>query len=752
MEATTVRRRTHPVERGVRVLGIFCGAFSGGVFLARYLLPMDWLPPCAVLCFLLALGRLAVPGLAGRRLLLLGTGLSLALGFCWLREASLPDVPDAEREVVMLVCDNPVSTPYGAQVDVKLEGFPGRAVWYGDPSLLDLRPGQRARCAVRLRAAERTRAEAVLPARGVFWLAYGQGAFSVEEGTAASPRWWPVRLGRALRGTLATLLDGDSAAFLSAILTGDRSGLSVQAEADLSEAGLSHVLAVSGMHCGFLLALAALLTGRAVAALPLLAFYAVLTGGSPSVLRACVMLSLWALAPLFRRESDGFTSLSFALFLILLKNPYAAASVSLQLSFAAMAGLLWVSPRVYRALAGPAEDAERHSSLLWKVRRFLAANFAASLGALALTAPLSAWYFGTLPLVSPLANLLCLWAVGGIFTLGLACAVLGFLSPSLGALLALVPDALVRYVLAAAHLLARLPGHAVYTDNPYLLPWMLCAALLFGLACCGTPALRKSLLAALLASLTLLAAVRTGAAQYRAPIDAVVLDVGQGQSVALASGGQYALVDCGGQLDAGFLASRRLRTMGCQRLDLLILTHYDTDHVNGVESLLSRMDVRELLVPEPPDDSGTETLAIAREYGVPVRILRNRERIPFGNGALTVFPPMGRAGGNDLGLSVLADAGETELLITGDMGQAAERTLLRTYALPDIEALVAGHHGSRTSTSNQLLDALTPETVCVSVGENTYGHPAPETLERLAAHGCQVLRTDLEGSIHLAMK
>ncbi len=154
------------------------------------------------------------------------------------------------------------------------------------------------------------------------------------------------------------MFGGDNAGFLLALLTGQKGGLSAQADVDLSEAGVYHILAVSGMHCAYLLALVAFLTGRhrrrltAAVAIPVLAFYAVLAGGSPSVVRACVMLSLLTAAPLFRRENDPPTALLTALFLILAQNPFAAKSVSLQLSFGAVMGLLWLTPGLYRLLAG----------------------------------------------------------------------------------------------------------------------------------------------------------------------------------------------------------------------------------------------------------------------------------------------------------------------------------------------------------------------------------------------------------------
>lgn len=746
----------------MRRLAVFAGSFSGGIFLARYLLPGGWLLPAACLCLALGCGALLLPWEARRRCVVIGAALALGLGYDWMyvRQVQRPmeALADTDAVMTMTLLDYAVPTDYGARATVRLEGLPGRAVYYGGEELLDLRPGQTVDDLVHLKSAARVRDTDIttFTSKGVFLLAYQRGDPAYGPGGADAPRWWPVRMGQAMREKSATLFEGDTAAFLAAILTGDKTGLSETAYGDLAEAGMLHVLAVSGMHCGFLLELVMLVTGKhrrrltAACALPVLALYGVLTGGSPSVLRACVMLALLLAAPLCRRNSDGPTTLALALFLILLKNPFAAASVSLQLSFAAVAGILWLTPRLHKLLVG----GEKRG----KAFRLLAASFSTTMGALVFTAPLSAYYFGTLVLISPLSNLLCLWAAGIVFMGGLLAVAAGFLWTPLGVVLGLVPGLLVRYILCTAHLLAQVPYHAVYFDNPYLKYWLAFAYLLFALAYLLRPKEgRKYAVAAVLAAGTLALTVRLGAARYQGDLDAVVLDVGQGQSVLLASGGAYALTDCGSGnswYDAGGVAARRLQSMGCRRLDYLILTHYDLDHVSGVAALLSRMDVGELLVPAGEDDSGTRSviLAEAEARGVPVTEVAGERTIPLGGASLRVFPPVGEKGDNERGLSLCATAGTADLLITGDMDCATERTLLKTYGLPDIEVLVAGHHGSKSSTSAELLDALAPEIACISVGANSYGHPAGETIRRLAERGCAIYRTDMQGGIHLSVK
>lgn len=745
----------------MRKLALFTGAFSLGIFLAQYLLPAAWLLPMGAAAFVLACGRLVLRNDWGRRALLVGIGLSFAFGWNWLYvrqvQAPLEALVDTEQQVTMTLCDYAVKTDYGAKVTVKLSGLPGKVVYYGGEALLTASPGQTVTDTVHLKSAAHIRDEDVtaFTSKGVFLLAYQRGEVVLDVGTSASPRWWPARVGHAMREEIAALFGGDTAAFLTAILTGDKFGLSEWAAADLSEAGLYHILAVSGMHCGFLLTLVVLLTGRhrrkllTGVMLVLLVFYALLTGGSPSVVRACVMLVLLLAAPLFDRESDGPTSLLTALFLILLWNPFAAASISLQLSFAAMAGILWLTPKLYKLLKGE----KKHG----KVFRFTAASFSATMGALVFTVPLSAYYFGTLVLISPLSNLLCLWAASGVFLLGLLAVLAGFFWTPLGMLLAVVPRLLAGYILEAAHLLAKLPYHAVYFSNPYLKYWLTFAYLLFLAAYLMKPkAGRKYAVAALAAFLTLAVTIRLSVTRYGAGMEAIMLDVGQGQCVLLASGGEYALVDCGSGsswYDAGELAAHQLKTMGCTELDYLILSHYDKDHISGVTGLLARMDVAEVLVTEGADDEAVQAtvLETAAAHGAEVRSVTEETTLALGKARLRVFPPVGDGNDNERSLSVLASLGEQDLLLTGDLDCAAEKALLEAWDLPDIEYLAAGHHGARTSTSEELLDALKPETVYISVGSNSYGHPARETLRRLGERGCTVYRTDLHGVIHLSL-
>ena len=230
-----------------------------------------------------------------------------------------------------------------------------------------------------------------------------------------------------------------------------------------------------------------------------------------------------------------------------------------------------------------------------------------------------------------------------------------------------------------------------------------------------------------------------------------VLDVGQGLSTAIYAKGASALVDCGGSGvdDAGDIAADWFQGLGLSRIDVVVLTHYHDDHANGVARLLERMEVGLLILPDVEPDSPlrAQVLAAAEAGGVETLLVSDGARAELGEALLTIYPPLGDGGSNEEGLSILGTAGDFDLLVTGDMNDTVEGRLVKYGALPDIELLVVGHHGSKYASSETLLQAAAPELAVISVGYNTYGHPAAETLERLTLAGCEIYRTDWSGTV-----
>ena len=752
----------------MRVLATAGFSFAAGLFLT--LLPWDGWQLYAAGALALAsllwalLGR-GTPHL--RRVLLVLLPLMVSLLYFSAYRALVRQPVQAlcggEHDFSAAVCDWPEATERGAKVTIRLHGLLGaKAVYYGDDDLLSLRPGDALSGTAWWNdvAAIGDGDLRQFSSRGVYALLYDRDTLTVQPAPDMPLGYAPQYAAKALRDKLAQLWDDPSVlGFLTAELTGDKSLLPESDYVAMQETGLAHIFAVSGLHCAFLVTLLSLLippthrrTLCAVAS-AVLVFYMLLTGLSPSVARACVMQLFLLSAPLFRRGSDPLTSLAAALTVILLVNPYAVGSVSLQLSFAATLGMVLLAGRLYKSFTGWYRGRNRavRAALF-----FPAANLAATLGALVFTAPLTAYYFNILSLVAPLAGLLAVPAAGYAFMSAFVSALLGLVWTPLGLLAGYVPLLLVKYILWVAHLLLAVPYHAVYFTNVYLRVWLLYVYAAF-LGCAVTPdGKRKYALASALTVLTLAACLWLNSRwqQYGA-FRAAVLDVGQGESVALCSGSEAALVDCGSSnsyVDAGSVAADALQSAGIRRLSAVIVTHYHADHTNGLTEVLTRLSVDTLYLPDIEDEYGVRDrlVSLAAHQGADVVFVTEPTRIALGEAVLTVYPPLLTTGDlNEQGLTALATAGDFDLLITGDMAGQTEQLLAQTYLLPDVEVLVVSHHGSRYSSDESFLRAITPDNAVISVGDNRYGHPAEETLRRLQAVGATVWRTDQQGSIRI---
>lgn len=750
----------------MRKLCWFCIPFCAAVLAACFGLPSAWIVG------LIGAG-LGILFAFLKKLPLCLLCLGAAVGLCWFDGYTQMVRAPAEGLAGQTISFSAVATDYPRETSVGRIGIEARlllpdapdptVLLYTDSSAANVVPGDTiyGSAQFRLTAADNDERSIYYEARGIFLRASVSASLSVQHPDTPPVSAWGAYIARILQQSVSNIFPDDVSGLVSAVLTGDKSGLGDYTYSCLQRSGAAHVVAVSGLHVSFFAALLSLLFRRrsrlgAVLSIVIIFLFAAVAGFTPSVLRAAFMISATLLAPLFHREEDRPTTLSAALFILLLFNPYAIQSVSLQLSFGAVAGIYAVTQPLYHAMT---RSLSSGGSVLCKVFRRLyrifAANLSLTLGALLFTTPLTAWYFGTISLISPLTNLLVLWAVSFLFSGGLLLSLLGLLFPAVASALALPVAFLGRWILWCTRILSDLPFASLSTNSIYLCAWLVLVYLFIILA--AARRYRRAVFPVGASVITLCAAlILTRVSLTASPLTITMLDVGQGQCIVLRSGQNTALIDCGGNdSNAGDTAADYLQSMGITRLDLLILTHCHDDHANGTAELLARLNVSSVVLPQLSSGSSQEqeeVITLAREQGAEVTLLDHNRSLHFGRSILTLYAPLGDGGANEEGLFVLASCGEFDLLVTGDANAFSESLLMKYNHIPDIEVLAAGHHGSAGSTSEALLDTLKPETCLISVGQNTYGHPSQDTLARLAQRDIEIYRTDRMGNLTIRYK
>ncbi len=589
----------------------------------------------------------------------------------------------------------------------------------------------------------------------------------------------------ALLGGLNDLVPEPEAALGAGILLGVRASIAPEISDAFAAAGLTHVVAISGWNIAIVAALVAAVVsplssrpgGRwttAVIAAATVGGYVMLTGASPSVVRAALMAGAMLVGRLGGSRAHAASALAMAALIMLIAAPPVLWDVGFQLSLLATAGLIWFGASVERRLPR------------WPgwIREPIALTLAAQLT----TLPVILVYFERLSLIAPVANVLVVPFVPLAMLFSAVASVAGCLDGVVH--VALLGDAvtwiaggaawlslLVIVTLGMAAASVPLAAVDVQVPPPFAVAWFPILALgawaLRGeapaderprpdpepgrLGRAAAKALRP--LPILVALVVLLGAI-TVAGRPDGLLHVTTLDIGQGDAILVeAPGGATMLVDGGPDPE---LTLRRIGAnlpFFARRIDLLVLSHPHQDHVAGLVEVLGRFRIGAILHAGIDFDNPSfrRLLADATDGGVPIVLARAGQAIALdGTTSIRVLYPSDADAAAPLpdgdinnGSVVLeVTFGGFTTLLTGDAEAPVEDLLVARDVLGQVDLLKVGHHGSHSSSTPGFLAVVDPAVAAMSVGEdNEYGHPAPETLSKLS--GAAVFRTDLDGDIEV---
>ena len=591
-------------------------------------------------------------------------------------------------------------------------------------------------------------------------------------------RGWSYSLRNRLSNSLASALPEPQGSLSQALLLGIRSHIPQSVMEAFRTTGTAHIVAISGLHVailgGIALGAASWLFGRQrptyiIITLTTIWLYTLLAGMNSPVFRAAIMFSLFLVALWIGRPRSALPALALAAAVILALDPEALWTVSFQLSFVAVVGLIFLVPPIQRLGERASTSIVGEDGPLTSISSALVSGLAVSLGAVIATLPLVAYYFGYVSLVGIPATLLVLPLLPCAIVAAGATAVVGMFAPNVAQVIGWTAWLCLSYIIEVVECFASLPFATTHVDGLNS-AWVWSYYMVFGAAIWIVPSqklVRKRLSGAMsslrtapsklvhnsaqlpnkwaLLPLVLLAAL-IWIAVLIAPDDNLevsFLDVGQGDAIYIQTPtGQQILIDGGPNPEKLCLELGEQLPFWDKSLDLVVLTHPESDHLGGLLEVLRRYEIGQVLIPNLDNQSSVyeEWVRLLDEKEIECTIALEGQHIDLGTGiTLEVLHPQEELIGDDTAdlnensVVLWLMWNEVSFLLTGDIEYTAEHELLYQGLVPKSTVLKLAHHGSNSSTTAPFFAAVDPEIAVISVGEqNSFGHPAEEVLERLS--------------------
>ena len=583
---------------------------------------------------------------------------------------------------------------------------------------------------------------------------------------------WLYECKESIYEVLFTLFDEEDAGVLCAMLLGEKAFLDTELKQLYQESGISHILAVSGLHISLLgMAVYQFLwhtpvgrNGAICIACFFVFVYGVFTNFSISTERAVIMFFLSMFAKLLGRTYDMPTALACSAVFILIKQPLAIGSATFLLSYMAVIGVC-----LYQMIIKQLKE-------LFHFKFAFLETIGVSLCIQLVTLPVLLYFFYEISIYSIILNCIVLPFAAVLLFSGIMTALIGGVSFTAGLFFSGAAKQILAWYEMVCNVSNKLPFSLVLAGKPDV--WQIILYYILLLACIVALMHWKKkyffCMACMVGFLFFL--------PHEVENKLVFLDVSQGDCMLLQDKKEGTiLMDCGSTDETQVGTYRLLPYLKAKRiatLEAVIVTHADADHINGIVELLEKMEplsrwddmfykgtvrIKRLLLPEiaNPDEAYQKLERLAQEKNIPVYYISENEQLTFGDWKLVcLYPEKGiiTESKNNSSLVWYAFCGKFTALFTGDVENAGEEDILQSglveaYGISDINLLKVAHHGSKTSSSEAFLKAIKPKFAVISCGkDNRYGHPHEEIVERLEGIGSEILRTTDRGQITVTVE
>ncbi len=564
---------------------------------------------------------------------------------------------------------------------------------------------------------------------------------------------------------LHELYPGQPGALIKALLLGERGEIDPELNQAFSRCGVIHALAISGLHVGYIAIIFFVLfgllrlniTGKIIAVLISIFCYDLIIGFEPPIVRASLMLGIFLLGRMLQRDCDALNVISMAAIIILLVRPTDLFQASFQLSFAATLAIVFLYQRLKKFFDKiPVFVKLTRTRIGDYLGSLLLVSMAAQLG----TLPITAYYFGRVSVIGFLLNLLVIPMVGMVIALGLASLFAALFSMPLAQLYANANMLFLEKLIQIVDGAGKWKFSAIEIGAISLVFIAIYYGLVWSVSNFGRPIYRKALVYVSLTCVLLL--VWQPILRQKDWLEVIYFDIGQGDAALIRfPNGKGLLID-GGPKQEDFDSGEAviipyLKRQRINRLEAVIVSHADNDHIGGIPSVLRNVRVNRIF-----DNGLLSQSAICSTYqtiidraGIERQVARAGQSLFGSNSAAVYFlHPCERWVNlwsqdiNNCSIVTKVAYGHRSFLFTGDIGHEAERVLLHYGQLLKADVLKVAHHGSRTSSSLAWLRLVQPEFAVISVGKNNkFKFPAPSVLRRFEQFGVKTIRTDFNGAV-----